>query len=1296
MIALFGTSLFSQKIVVSEYFNATSYNQEWTELVVIEDNTSAVGFTLRDNSASSNLAEWMGGVKFKDVALWRHLRRGTIIVINHRNTGNTDDNAIDGYIELNAENSTYFDKVIYCNGCTIGNWAVSALSIAQSGEIMQLRDASDQEVHTLAHMTAPQGNWLSLSVPKISSNSAVATDASIRVVPGRSLTEYNVGFDNAGIYTASSTQFTKGRPNTSTIFPLENYKYWHILRKPDWTSPKVTATISSNGVDLSWNTMTDIYPADNTQGYLILKIPAMETDNAARPSDGRVYSKGEKLGSAIVVDNVFNSTRTTYSDIFDFQCGESYVYQIFAFRYNADRLGDDAVAFYQKGRIYNSSAQFLSENNFALSKILEKPYPVIQLMAIKSGNQVNCIGNKTVLYFYPPNDTLKIEWFKDNILLPGQTKDTLVATQSGDYSVKLTSKFNCSKTSSSLYLQFLPTPIAKIGINYKNITKDTTIIICNGNSLKLTAEGGDSVIFFRNNKVIQQKGNEFIANESGTYKAIAINQKQCADTSFLVFLKLYNIYFQLSKQRIDFILANNESSKDDSLLVNNLSSDTLFLDDIVLNNKFEILSPSKPYMVFPNSSKTFVVRFKTTTGGLFEDVLYFRTHCGKSDSVLLVGNKSDTKLISSLAAITYPNKLICNNSSVDTTIKLTNNGESKLKIYQPKINLPFKLMSVGFPIEINKGESISIDLRFDPTFSGDFADNLSIPYSSVTDKDTMKIAVNGSLILPRLNIENSLIDFATLKGCNDWIDTTISIYNPNNIDVKIQKNSMADFVIKSLPITLKSKEITDINLSFKISNSGAFDKTFSIISEPCSVNDSIRIVGNKSGNIFSFDKDTIDFSDIIINCGDSTETVKLNLNVIDLSSNPMIVSHKFNNNLDNVFSVNLNKDSIYLKQNNEISITFSPNNDQNYLSELLLYLEPCGVEKRIILKGNRKTLSFNFDQKEIDFGRIAIPANEKKNIRITNNGSTNLVFSGITGINLPFSSNITFPLVVDINDNKLLEFAYNQSKISKDTQTVYLEMTEPCNLLYPIKLKAETYDKDIDTNTYKLTYKIGTASANVGDNVEIPVSIFTSNLKDLNKSSLISISSLISFNPTMLYPTDVSVAQSSKVNYSNFIEESPGKLLIETILNQNECFNDGIIYNLKFKVLYGNSDFTPITLDSFDFKSTKIVVLDSTQNGWFKKISGDTFDFDYILSAKFINYNQLLDQFKFEIFTPVKDKISIKFFNVLGQMSYFSEQEINSGKSDLIINSSNLPYGAYFVEISNGKNKCILNITVVR
>ena len=183
----------AQQVVISKYRNVTIGDplKEWTELLVIDDNTSLVGYSLRDNNHTLN--NWQSGIVFKDAALWKNLRAGTVIVIHHRGLAayTPDISAADGYIEVDAENTTLFNQSAPTDGTA---WNVSNLNVSETADILQLRDASGKQVHALSHGT-DIGDYTALSSPKIQHNlsSNILSGSVIRVYPGQSIGEYSGG-----------------------------------------------------------------------------------------------------------------------------------------------------------------------------------------------------------------------------------------------------------------------------------------------------------------------------------------------------------------------------------------------------------------------------------------------------------------------------------------------------------------------------------------------------------------------------------------------------------------------------------------------------------------------------------------------------------------------------------------------------------------------------------------------------------------------------------------------------------------------------------------------------------------------------------------------------------------------------------------------------------------------------------------------------------------------------------------------------------------------------------------------
>lgn len=61
--------VFAQPVVVSEYYNDNP-PQEWTEILVLEDNLDLRGWVVTDNNASQTARQ--GGVRFKSIPYWQH------------------------------------------------------------------------------------------------------------------------------------------------------------------------------------------------------------------------------------------------------------------------------------------------------------------------------------------------------------------------------------------------------------------------------------------------------------------------------------------------------------------------------------------------------------------------------------------------------------------------------------------------------------------------------------------------------------------------------------------------------------------------------------------------------------------------------------------------------------------------------------------------------------------------------------------------------------------------------------------------------------------------------------------------------------------------------------------------------------------------------------------------------------------------------------------------------------------------------------------------------------------------
>ena len=382
-------------VVISSYYTNAGAGgigelEEWTELLVTSDNTNITNWTFRDNNNQQN--SWQPAITFSHPTFWNNLRAGTIIIIWNRANGASgphpvDDVKSDGYIELSAQNTTYFSG---------GNFSGGTLMFSQEGDLLQLRDNTGAHIHALGHRGTVGNDFNSLPVQwKLNHKNPafLLTGDAVSVSPGNILARYgNMPPLDGTTWTIveTSATFTLGLPNAiNPLYPGNpNSDYWRGLRQPGWSAtPNLAGTVdmATSNITLTWNAADDPNSADGTQGYIILRSNTLPFGT---PKDGYTYTVGNAVtGGGTVIAVIPSSQTITYTDntTTPFPCADGYYYQIFAYRYGTDnRFGNDFNL--SRGRSYNT------EPNMFGSAHITFPAPVDPATATSDRNNI-CPGD---------------------------------------------------------------------------------------------------------------------------------------------------------------------------------------------------------------------------------------------------------------------------------------------------------------------------------------------------------------------------------------------------------------------------------------------------------------------------------------------------------------------------------------------------------------------------------------------------------------------------------------------------------------------------------------------------------------------------------------------------------------------------------------------------------------------------------------------------------------------------------------------------------------------------------------
>ncbi|MFM8569929.1 MAG: hypothetical protein ACKOB6_10040, partial [Candidatus Kapaibacterium sp.] len=455
-------TLNAQAVLVSEYFNVTDPSGEWNEIIVVQDNLDMRGWFVTDNNTQQTARQ--GGVRFKNIDVWKNVRAGTIIGIWHRSypsnaVTDVDTNIADGRVMIARQDAKYFDIVEWTGQPT-------GFNLARQGDFIQIFTKDTVHVHAVGHRedVVPGPYWGSMPAPKTNVLLLCEDRSSNRVFPGASLADYT-GPNLEVRSQVCPGNITRTLPNKDCNTGASNDQFWHTLRTPLWTAPTISAGVNATTVNLTWNAMTDPCPGDGTQGFLIVRDSGT---TPFAPVDGRIYTNGERVGSAVVLAHVTSSI-LAYADIIDLPCGVIYTYRVFAYRFGLDdEFGINTAPTTARGRQYNTTS-------IAFAEVL-KPSGIGPVLQYTKGANVFCEGSSLAISV-PPQPGYTAQWTLNGSDLASETALSITARSSGRYRLKLRNAQGCLVLSDSVDVTENPLPAVDVFPKSIVLCKDSVALL---------------------------------------------------------------------------------------------------------------------------------------------------------------------------------------------------------------------------------------------------------------------------------------------------------------------------------------------------------------------------------------------------------------------------------------------------------------------------------------------------------------------------------------------------------------------------------------------------------------------------------------------------------------------------------------------------------------------------------------------------------------------------------------------------------------------------------------------------
>ncbi len=1286
-----------QKLVISEYMNISgNADGEWTEILITDNNVNLSGFKIRDNSDTES---WRPAATFKSIPLWSNLHIGTIIVLNHRNSGTKlDVNPLDGYIELSLDNTEYFDLET--------DWMTGSMSINQSHDLVQIIDPAGNNLFCFGHSSQSGTPWTDFQAIstgwKLMYNGSLASASSVRVFPGNDLAGYNLGFDALKTNTVANKDYSKGMANKREAKDPDNtsnYSLWQSLREPVWDNPQATEIkFAGFNASILWTPVSWSLNAD--EGYMIVRVPESEINSMKLPVDGKIYNIGDHIegGSGVVVGykisfgNLLPFIDTTFVKA---ECGKSYVYYIFAYRYDADdQLKDNE--YYGRGRAYN-------QTHYVKTLPLMKPLPAKPIITSNSGSHQFCEGEEIILKIqgaYTADVTF--QWYKDGNKMPNSNSSSITITEAGQYTVGAKNIMSgCEELSEIFSVEILPVPVAKLYLVTQSgnieITKDTTFYVCKDedpsfNYPKLQLSGG-SVLewYFDDNLKTEEINEQFtVAAQKGKYFG-KVKNGSCFDITPNVSIEYINYKLEISPQPL--ILDADVAKTGTITLTNNSNIDIVITEPA----KFKITNPDFTFidLQFPiiiPKGKTFEVKVEYNYSGKNVNDAYIQIvlECFTTYKADLRGGKTipgEAKLSASPSSFDIGSIYQCSADTVVHKIKLESYGTIPAKIQVPPTTLDVKFTTT-LPTEIINGESIEFGFTLQNKSEGKHTDTIQIVYATdqnSTKFDTLKIPINYEIVIPSLEFnKDNLVSIAT---CSDTAFYSFEVTNQNSLPVNINQN-----------FTNTKVQITDL-LPIKIDANST--KTIEI-----------RAVSKADDNINEILhlEECSAYSEITFNLKKSNINVAVENNEIDLGTIPLCdnASTNFAINKLNVQGGSVKVKSIQAEEfildivvgesissNKEVKVFYVGNKEGNIEEEITIIFEPCDYEVKFTAKANAIPPSFNLSKSEITRTDAKKDVEINETITITNNSPYQVKYSIYNTLPIISFQTSSFSLNPNLSDDfNIIIKPDSDDKEYYDTLTI---VSEPCAdtiARIPVHIKTSN---NYASGTIKIDLPQA-ISGDVGETIIIPVK-HTTNF-DISKADISKLTYYFSYNGKQIYPQDAGLNSSSSFAYTMiFTEESINSATLQSLFTNQPPNQQAIDFNLTFLMLQTNEIVNNLKLDSVNVESKGKISVETDSTIINTNVDCDLTNRNIFIDnssfSPIIEYKD--NQINIEFNTAIDGKVDINLYNNSGELVQNNNfGSVNYGTYQTQLDVSKLISGVYFIEVKTPMGTFTKKIIIVR
>lgn len=504
--------------------------------------------------------------------------------------------------------------------------------------------------------------------------------------------------------------------------------------------------------------------------------------------------------------------------------------------------------------------------------------------------------------------------------------------------------------------------------------------------------------------------------------------------------------------------------------------------------------------------------------------------------------------------------------STDSTVVLTlvNTGSETIPIGTPTIeNSNFSVLA--FPSQLPPGTSATLSLRFAPVqIPADEEATLSIPVGLCGDD--IGIVLIGKKAQASVASSVTSVDFGTIASCTTTpIDTLITMSNtgllPITIHAAIVQPPLSVTPNGIFPIVLGPAQSVQFRLRFTPTTNGIHTGMVALpFTTGALCKDTLRIStrGQRDTPALAV-QPAIQFP-VHPLCVTQADTIVYLHNTgtlpIVLGTQTPIVS-------GTAFAVAFPSTATVLESGDSLAIgvSFFPQQLGTYRDSLVFALSPCGTTYTIVFSGEAVQPRITTNTAAAVFTQTT----RSHTISIINNNELPITIAAVTASDARSFSVQTselLPYILLPNRSLQATVIYTTTGVATSA-TLTILSTVPCPLSAEVQLDAQ------DTAPLQASLRVPSLQQHLGDTFILPILADTTQLAELLRAGAVSFRCQLSFNATMMTPTDPT--QRGTIANGNHIMHIQGMLANR---------HGDTLWSTTMLAGLGNSSHTPIILSS--------------------------------------------------------------------------------------------------------------------